>query len=202
LPESETDWADPAGFRRDAFGLRYSYLQGRCVDYPLRALKAECERVNSCLQRIREDDSEPADRDVHHWQERNPVCTEALVQQTCGGPAPIYHGGLLHVRLRYFDARARRPGLPVDTAALITQLAADSVTVELCNLNLRDEQRLVLQAGAFGEHEFTEVCEEGGETTATVDGPHLEIALPPGAQTTLRLGMRRYCRTPSYNQPL
>ena len=54
----------------------------------------------------------------HHWQERNPVSTETLVQQTCGGPAAIYHGGLLHVRLRYFDAVARRPGLPVDTAAL------------------------------------------------------------------------------------
>jgi hypothetical protein len=137
---------------------------------------------------------------VHHWQERNPVSTETLVQQTCGGPAAIYHGGLLHVRLRYFDAIARRPGLPVDTAALVTGFDADSVSVELCNVSLTQEQRLVLQAGAFGEHEFTEIRSEGGEAIAA-NGPHVEIALLPGAQTKLHLGMRRYCRTPSYEQP-
>ena len=198
LPESQTDWADPAG--RDGFGLWYSYLQGRYVDYPLQALKSECAGVNQRLQRIREDDSAPTDRDVHHWQERNPVSTETLVQQTCGGPAAIYHGGLLHVRLRYFDAVARRPGLPVDTAALVTGFDADSVSVELCNLSLMQEQRLVLQAGAFGEHEFTEVYAGGGEAIKA-DGPHVKIILPPGAQMTLQLGMRRYCRPPSYGQP-
>jgi hypothetical protein len=40
LPESQTDWADPAG--RDGFGLWYSYLQGRYADYPLQVLKREC----------------------------------------------------------------------------------------------------------------------------------------------------------------
>ncbi len=50
--------------------------------------------------------------DVHHWQRRNPVLTEALVQLTLGAPQPLYNGGLLFSPMRYYDGQRRRPGLP------------------------------------------------------------------------------------------
>ena len=49
---------------------------------------------------------------MHHWQDLNPVIPEGLVQMTMGTPAAVYHGGLLHAGVRYFDPKRRRPGLP------------------------------------------------------------------------------------------
>ena len=62
---------------------------------------------------IRHDHSVPADRNVHHWQERNPIVLEGLVQLMLGGPNHVYHGGLLHCRLFYFDpVRTGDPASP------------------------------------------------------------------------------------------
>ena len=80
--------------------------------------------------------------------------TEALLQLTCGGPQTIYHGGLLHVRLRYYDADEARPGLPAEVAALVSQVTATTTTVELVNTSPLHARRVILQAGAFGEHRF------------------------------------------------
>ena len=48
-----------------------------------------------------------------------------------GGPNHIYHGGLLQVRLRYFDVGRRRPGVPREVAALVERLTPDRVVVRL-----------------------------------------------------------------------
>jgi hypothetical protein len=130
-----------------------------------------------------------------------------LLQLTCGGPQIVYHGGLLHVRLRYFDAEAKRPGLPENVAALVSALDADSATVELVNLSPLRRRRLILQAGAFGEHTFTSVkafteAQAADGDTVTVNGKHVEVILPPGRTIKLKLGMNRYSHTPSYEQPL
>jgi hypothetical protein len=63
---------------------------------------------------------------------------------------------------------------------------------------------LLLQAGAFGEHAFTEVERLDGEEgkTTPVNDKHFEVILPPGCQLPLKLRMRRYCHTPSYAQPI
>ena len=127
--------------------------------------------------------------------------TEALVQLTCGGPQIIYHGGLLHVRLRYFDAIARRPGLPPNVAALVHTLDAEAVTVTLVNTCPLHEQQLIIQAGAFGEHSFLEATEIATQTTTPINGTHLQVALPSGHSIDLRLRMRRYTNAPSYRHP-
>ena len=45
---------------------------------------------------------------MHHWQQRNPVVLEGLVQLMLGGPNHIYHGGLLaRAACFYFDPRAQ-----------------------------------------------------------------------------------------------
>jgi hypothetical protein len=159
------------------------------------------------MDKIRNDHGDPETWDVHHWQDVNPVHTEALIQLTCGGPQIIYHGGLLHVRLRYFDAQARRPGLPDDVSALVSALDANSTTVELVNSSPLHARTLVVQAGAFGEHDFTRVstldnAESGTLTSQDVNGQHFQVTLPAGRSVKLKVEMRRYCHTPTYQQPV
>lgn len=208
FPERHTTWkqVQPGRGKGDDIHIEpwYCYLQGENPDYPQQILDAQWREVLRRMDRMRTDDGDPEQWDVHHWQDINPIHTEALVHLTCGGPQIIYHGGLLHVRLRTFDADARRPGLPPDVGALVHAVDADSVTVTLTNTSPLNERRLVLQAGAFGEHEFTEATDRFAEVPRTqrVDSRHLEVILPAGGAVDLRLGMRRFAHRPGYDQPI
>ena len=86
----------------------------------------EIESDEAVAAAIRADRSDLRSVNIHHWQQHNPVTTEALVQLTMGGPPPIYNGGLLHVPVRHFDARAKRPG-GADAAAERPRLASARV---------------------------------------------------------------------------
>ena len=206
IPETRTTWLNvqPGRGKGDDihFGPWYCYLDGRNPEYPRRILEAQFAEVLRRMDAIAVDHGDPESWDVHHWQDMNPVHTEALVQLTCGGPQIIYHGGLLHVRLRYYDEVERRPGLPRDVAALVSGLDAGSVTVELVNTNPSHSRRLILQAGAFGEHDFGEATRLDDGSVSAINGRYLHVTLPPGRSLGLRLGMRRYCHAPSYAQPI
>ncbi len=207
FPERRTAWREvPAGRGKgDDIHIApwYCFLRGELADYPQQILAAQWAELARRMDLLRNDDGDPETWDVHHWQDINPVHTEALVQLTCGGPQLVYHGGLLHVRLRYFDRQARRPGLPPDVAALVHQLDADSAVVTLVNISPLAARQLIVQAGAFGEHEFTAASElnGGAEHAVEVGGQQLAVELPPGRQMTLRLGMRRFAHQPSYTGP-
>lgn len=206
FPERETAWKEvlPGRGKGDDIHIApwYCYLQGQHPAYPGQILDAQWAEVARRMQRMWRDDGDPEEWDVHHWQEINPVHTEALLQLTCGGPQIIYHGGLAHLRLRYFDAEARRPGLPPDVGALVSKLDHESVTVTLANTSPLRERRLVIQAGAFGEHSFTTATDLTVESPpVAIDDQHLAVVLPPGCSVHLRLGIRRYVNQPSYAQP-
>jgi hypothetical protein len=177
-----------------------AFLQGKNPGWPVEILKANYEECLRRLDVIRKDKTNPEDMNVHHWQQRNPVVLEGLVQQMMGGPNHIYHGGLLHVRLRYFDVEKKRAGIPEDVAALVDQITAEGVRVILVNTSATAKRELVLQAGAFGEHEFVSVAEGRGEARA-VGSKHLRVTLAPGAQGTLTLKMKRFANAPSYEWP-
>ena len=210
IPQTRTTWLDvrPGRGKGDDqhFGPWYCYLDGRLPDYPQLILESQYAEVLRRMDKIRDDHGDPETWDVHHWQDVNPVHTEALIQLTCGGPQIVYHGGLLHIRLRYYDATTRRPGLPEDVSALVSGLDADSTTVELVNTSPSQARAVVLQAGAFGEHAFTSVTSpqngEGDSATQEINGKHFQINLPAGRSLKLQLHMRRYCHTPSYDQPV
>lgn len=207
FPERNTSWLEvrPGRGKGDDIHIApwYCYLQGQNDAYPRAVLDAQWTEMARRMERMRHDDGDPEEWDVHHWQDINPVHTEALLQLTCGGPQIIYHGGLLHVRLRYFDAETRRPGLPPEVAALVHALDAESTTVTLTNTSPLHERRLVLQAGAFGEHAFTgvTVLDEEQSAAHTLDGRYVQVVLPPSRSINLRLGMRRFAHQPSYAWP-
>jgi len=196
------------------------YLAGENPDYPEQMLAASHGQVLRRLDLVRGDQADLSKVSIHHWQQLNPVTTEALVQLTLGAPQPIYNGGLLIALLRYFDAQRRRPGLPRDVAALVEQVSAESIRVRLVNLSGFEEREVILQAGAFGEHTFVEARYDAissdypGAQTAyaapplqtkeehiEVNGRYLAVGLPAGCEITLTLTMQRYAQQAGYGMP-
>jgi hypothetical protein len=66
------------------------FLQGRNPAWPAGILRANWTECQRRLARIRADKTDPEDMDVHHWQERNPLVLEGLVQQMMGGPSALF----------------------------------------------------------------------------------------------------------------
>ena len=181
------------------------WLAGKLPDFPEHILQANYQEVCRRLQVVMADEQDLTKMDVHHWQQVNPVLTEALVQLTTGGPQTIYWGGLATGRLRYYDAENRRAGLPADVGALVRELQADSVTVSLANLSVRDTREVVIGAGSFGEHAFTEAWDvTDGNAPAEpmrIDGTWMRLRMRPGSEITLHLGTKRYGQAPTYAFP-
>ncbi|MEM7536335.1 MAG: hypothetical protein AAF639_29400 [Chloroflexota bacterium] len=196
------------------------YLAGENPTYPEEILQVAYANVCRRLALIAQDDADLTQVNIHHWQEHNPIVTEALVQLTLGAPQIVYNGGLLHCRVRYYDAITQRPGLPNDVAALVTTLEADRTVLHLINLSPFDERQVIVQAGGFGEHQFisasyeTRISEYTGShkayaappleterVTMPIDDNYVRVVLPPATEIVLDLAMERYVNQPSYTGP-
>ncbi len=173
-----------------------AFIEGRNPNYPLQILKATYDETLRRMTMVRTDTSVLADNYIHHWQQRNPVILEALVQLTLGAPNHIYHGGLLHTRLFYFDPVNKRPGLPPGVAALVDKITPDGVSVHLVNIDVSTPHDVVIQAGAFGEHRFETVRYQ--DQTVAVGGNLVMIHLGPSASGRLDITMKRYAQPPHY----
>lgn len=192
------------------------FLAGDNPDYPEKILAASHEQVTARLDKMRRnvllvgdypgrwievapDQVDFTKLNEHHWQGQNPVTTEALVELMLGAPQIMYNGGLLHASLRYFDPARRRPGIPEDVAALVRKLEAGRIVLELVNLSPFQARDLIVQAGTFGEHNFTTVKAPG--QSVAVNRRFVEVRLAPGAGLTLDLGVKRFANQPTYALP-
>lgn len=219
LSRAEEDWerlthlADLSGLEQlnyrkgkgdsENTGPWLAFVLGKNDDYPLQILNACFQETLSRLDRIRKDETKPDAQDVHHWQNLNPVILEGLVQLMHGAPNHIYHGGLLHTSLRYFDPLERRSGLPADVAAMVDRLTPDGVRLRLVNLHSSETKDVIVQAGMFGEHKITRIrqVEHYPYQFNTIDGPHVTVRLAPGAVCRLDVGLERFQNPPSYRFP-
>ena len=180
-------------------------VEGKNSDFPDQVLADTYAGICQRLESIDNDGEDVEQWDVHHWQNLNPVIPEGLVQMAMGTPAAVYHGGLLHASVRYFDPQRRRPGLPQHVAALVERVAPGGITLTLVNTDPLAGHDVLVQAGTFGEHAFTEARLEGAPATEpepiAVDGRYLQVRLGPSAQARLHLGLRRFAYPPSYAFP-
>jgi hypothetical protein len=101
----------------------------------------------------------------------------------------------LHCRLRYFDPENRRAGIPEDVAALVERLTNDAVTVLLVNINPVKPRTVVIQAGAYGEHQFVNV--DWGKQVIPINQSSFTVRLLPGTGSRMTLSMRRYANQAS-----
>ncbi|WP_328647523.1 hypothetical protein OHS58_06580 [Amycolatopsis sp. NBC_00348] len=200
----------------------FAYLDGDDPGYPERILAAAQAQVRHRLTRMeRHRDRDVPEADIHLWQQSNPVVTEALVQLTWGAPQVVYNGGLQQARVRYYDARARRPGLPPSVSALVSGIDPDATVLDLVNLDPEEPRSVIVQAGAFAEHHIDvarySVCEdpswigdlydyghrEPAVTSASINvgGPWLRVELPRSTRVRLTLRLALRARPPSYATP-
>ena len=155
------------------------------------------------LKIMREDKTLPDDQDVHHFLQRNPIILEGLVQLMLGAPNHIYHGGLLHTSVRYFDPANKRPGIPSDVAALVERISSGSITLKLVNLHPTQSRKVIIQGGMFGEHQISRVRQVIAYPYQfyTINKPFFQVELGPGAVGQLELDMQRYAYSPMYRFP-
>jgi hypothetical protein len=187
----------------------FEYTIGRNPDFPSRVLEVTQREMRKRLDKIDTEsldwttwDDGPEWQDVHHWQNINPVVPEGLMQMAMGTPTAVYHGGMVHAALRYYDAAAKRPGLPPHVAALVDEVGTDHIHVHLVNTDIVAGKQVVLQAGGCAEHEFTQILSEDEHATpATIDAQYVRVNLGPAAHAKLRIGLKRLSHTPTYRQP-
>ena len=219
------DWNDipltgDRGGARTEFS-RFQYYDGNNPDWPVQTMNADYEQVAGYIEAMERDSRTVQEIiDDNNWPP-NPVIVKALIQTTMGSPAPLYNGGILRATVRYFDPCERRPGLPSDVSALVDELVADKVSIRLVNTSSCETRSLIVQAGAFGEHSFTDVSFD--ETTysydgvnpglrtraeqttdcasTTVNGKHFTVELPPMTSVRLECGLDRFSNNPSYAFP-
>ncbi len=178
---------------------RLGHIAGLNSTWADRVLDNELSYLQGRVNFIRNDSRAITSINEDQLYVDNPIVMKGLTQVALGAPATIYHGGLLRAQVRYFDGDRRMPGLPADTAALVESVDSDETVLTLVNLSSDAEHRVIVQAGAFGEHRFTAVTWEGG--SAVVNASALQVELPPGTGITLHLGTDRFVNVPSYAFP-
>jgi hypothetical protein len=176
-----------------------AYLEGQNAQYPVKALQSDFEHIRERIEQMNNDPTSPDTRLADYLLGIVPPTTDNLTQLMLGG---YFAGGriwALHSRLRYFDPAARRSGVPEGVSSLVSKLGADAVTVTLVNTNQIEARDVIVQAGGYGEHQFTGVT-QGGQSKA-LDSPLVSVHLEPGAGTELTFSMKRYVNPPTLAQP-
>jgi hypothetical protein len=170
------------------------YLDGKNPDHPVRALEADFDRLRRRMEMMRQDHRSPDTRPSDGAHGFIPISTETLVNQMLGGNDPGKDGNILHCRLRYFDPRRRRAGLPEDVAALVEKIRPNDVVLTLVNTSAIHAREIVIQAGAYAEHQCLSV--EWGGKKAAVDATHFTVRMAPGSGGTMTITMKRYANQP------
>jgi hypothetical protein len=175
------------------------YLQGQSPAYAEASLRQDLARVRQQVLRFRADKTTPDTRLADDSLPFNPASVTSLIHLGLGGISAGNSGNILHCRVRYFDPEKRRAGWPEDVAALVEKLSGDSMTISLVNLNQLEPRSVLLQAGGFGEHQWTSVND--GVASRNLDSSVLKVRLDPGAGARLTLGQKRYVNKPTMAHP-
>ena len=204
------------------------YLQGKNPNYPVESLRADFDRVRRKVAAIRADTTTPDTRFSDDPLPYNPATVGRLFQLMQGGLHHIAHtsefkmgphegmkdyleasrrnkkrtglrGTLVHSRVRYFDPERRRAGIPEDVAALVDKLTAEETSLTLVNLNQAESRTVIVQGGAYGEHQCMSVLLNDKEIP--VNHPFFTVHLVPGAGSRLTIKMKRYANQPTLKHP-
>jgi hypothetical protein len=175
-----------------------NFLDGNQPEFPVETMKQEFESIRLKMKGVEEDATSRDTRLSDNTLQYNTANMTSLTQLMMGALTPRY-GEPLHARVRYFDPENRRAGMPEDIAALVEEMTDATTTLTLVNLNPVERRKVVVQTGAYAEHQVTSV-ESDGETY-TQDRPHFTVNLAPGAGSKLTIYHNRYANQPTMTQP-
>jgi len=171
------------------------FLEGKNPNYPEQAMRRDFSTIRRKIEAMRKDKTTPDTRLADEPMQFNPATVGTLNQLMMAGLDPGRGGAPLYCRLRYFDPINRRAGIPEDVAALIDEMTDDHIVVTLVNLDQIQPREVVVQTGAYAEHQCLYV-ETGGQKI-TVDNSCFTIRLAPGAGNRMIIYTRRYVNTPT-----
>lgn len=174
------------------------FLDGDRPNFPVAAMELEFESIRSKMKGVEEDTTSRDTRLSDNTLQFNTANNTCLAQLMLGALTPRY-GEPLHARVRYFDPEKRRAGIPEDVAALVEGLTDTTTTLSLVNINPVEARKLIVQAGAYGEHRVTSV-ELDGEVYS-MDQPFFTVKLDPGAGSRLVIHHDRYANQPTMAHP-
>ena len=175
-----------------------NYLDGNNGTFPEESIQNEFVTLRRKMEGMRQDASTPDTRMSDDTLKYNPGINSCLTQLMLGGLTPR-HGEALNCRVRYFDPERRRAGTPEDVAVLVEGMSDDTTTLSLVNVSPVESRQVVVQAGAYAEHQISSVTE--GNDTHSIDSPFLTVKLAPGTGTKLVLGTQRYVNQPTFVFP-
>ncbi len=175
-----------------------AFLEGKNSDYPKQALHNEFSHIRNRIQGMQNDPTTPDTRLADWAMGFNPAATHTLVNLMMGG----YLTGriwVLHCRLRYFDPKCNRAGLPADVAALVTRMNKEMTRVILVNVNQTEPREVIVQTGGYGEHQCIHVEINGKKIS--VNNRCFTVRLERGAGAELDIYARRYANQPTLAFP-
>ena len=176
------------------------YLEGKNSEFPTVALQAALERVRKDMEEVAADTCSPDTRLSDDMNHINPAKTETLTQLMLGG-LPTGRVGLpLYCRLRYFDPARQRAGVPDDVAALVEKISDEDVTLTLVNVNQIEARTVIVQGGAYAEHEITSVT-LADQVAVEIKNSVCAVRLAPGCGARLELKMKRHANQPTLAFP-
>ena len=175
-----------------------NFLQGENPDYPVQALHSDLRRIRNKVRDMHLDPTTPDTRLAFWPLEFDPAAIHNLVNLMMGGnlAGMIWN---LHCRVRYFDPEQRRAGIPEDVAGLVTGMEDDITHLKLVNLNQIEPCTVVIQTGAYGEHQCEWVRVDGHEYN--VNQRYFTVRLAPGAGAELEIKAERYANRPTLAFP-
>ena len=175
------------------------FLEGLNPDYPEQALRREFAVIRGKMKSMRIDPTTTDTRLVDVPMGFNPYSPTLTLNRLMQGA--YLHGMIYtqHARLRYFDPLRRRAGIPEDVAALITEMSKEMTKVILVNVNQLEARDVIVQTGAYGEHQCVRV--ETGGRTFQVNKRFFNIRLAPGAGAELIIYAHRYANRPTLAFP-
>jgi hypothetical protein len=176
-----------------------AYLQGQDSAYPETTLQRDLQSIPQKISAMQRDTTPPEKRLADNMMGYNPAATAALVQLMLGGLPPAADGGLLNARLRYFDPARQRAGVPEDVGALVSEMTDTKTVVTLVNLSKTQSRTVIIQGGAYGEHELGEVSV--ADKTTPIKSSLLTVKLDPGCGQRIVLQMKRFANSPTVLHP-
>jgi hypothetical protein len=175
------------------------YLEGNNPDYPTGALQAALEQVRVDMTKVAAETASPDTRLSDDMNHINPAKTGTLTQLMLGGLPTGRVGSPLYCHLRYFDPAWQRAGVPDDVAALVEKISDEAVTLTLVNINQIESRTVIVQGGAYAEHDITKVTVAGQVTE--VGNSACSIQLGPGCGAQLQVTLKRFANQPVLSFP-
>jgi hypothetical protein len=174
------------------------FLEGENPVYPEESLRNQLENIRIKTENMRKDPTTPDTRLADWSLAYNPVNVNELVRLMLGGnmTGRIW---TLHTRVRFFDPEQRRAGLPSDVASLVTKMEGGITNITLVNINQLEPREVVIQTGAYGEHQCLWVSTANNKYP--VDRRHFTVRLDPGAGAELAISVNRYANQPTLSFP-